>query len=256
MALLQLNLKNVRDNGNTPQRTISTFEVVGYNNQEYHVYVSGSYELSAVPTSWNLTKLRAINTQTFDTPLSNPKHFYFYLAFDEDRGSNIVVNDPGTSGYDEMEYIIQGRMDTGTIVVEDDNNILSSSHTDKLLADPRMNTNDNGCCTFTLPDVDALPKSAEPEDNMVYMLAYDNGNNKTMVQGAICTKNDNRFHAYVGEEDRVVVRRLGIELFTSKYLTSSLVNVTNHTVLIYGFKVSEVPELFYPLFPHFFDKNK
>lgn len=248
MALLQLKLYDVQ---NDNIDTTASFELVEYSNQTFYVYASDGFKILADSTTWRFDLMDVASDPVAVTPAANPAYFYFHLAFDEDRGASVVINDPGTSGYDEMEYIIQCRMDTGTVVIEDGNNILLEFHADKLLDDPTVNTNVNGCCTLTLPDVQALPKSAEPQNNMVYLLAYDNGDGKTMVQGAICTKNDNRFHAYVGEEERVVVRRFGLELYTSEEADDSLTNAINHPVLIYGFKVSELselPERFHRLF--------
>lgn len=240
MPFFQLSLQNV-----STASTKCTFCVSGA-TFPYHVYVC-EHGMQATPTNWTFKKIAGgpFTSDTFDTPLGTRKYFYFYLACSEDRGNQFMINNPETPELDQMNFIIQGRMDTGDIVIEDDLDV----YTSHLLGTIPIDINSNGCGTITLPDTpELLPKSYNKNDNMVYLINYVVGG-KHLVQGAICTVNDIRFHQFVSGDSRVKVKRLGLELFANTAMSASLPKQSDFPIKIYAFKASEIPNLCKPLFP-------
>lgn len=237
MANQKLLLHNVLDNSNTIKTKMELFRSSG--TGKYYIYrCSETFGVNQPTKSYELIATKEANENYHITEQGSPKHHYFYLACNDFRGNSFsIIN----SDYDD---ILQARMDTGPIVVIEDD-AFPDNNAEFKLRTLNVNTNSNGCINFVLPEIPYETDTSVEAENMVYIIAYKNDTEIYQLQGAIATKNDIRF------PDGMNILNVGIELYTNYHTNASLSDQTVE-LHIYAFKVSEIPNNCEDLFPYFF----
>lgn len=241
MADVKLNLVNITDHSIAEGTKVVLARQSG--SGKYYVYQCTSNYSSNGPT-YTYVRIDSMNGNNNSTITGESQYqkYYFYLAWANDMGPlyDIVPND-----YDD---ILQVRMDTGPVIVVEDDAYVVKVGNPHYIDNINVETNEYGCANIVLPNIAQISDTDKMDKmkNKVFVIAYRNDEGKYQLQGAISTKNDIRFPSGVN------VVRLGLELFTNHNTNDSLKSRHNLELKIYAYTVNELPVFCHSLFPYFY----